>query len=83
MLKKKKKKNVLSKNIQIRVDWGHKLVPEGLGNFSLDLLDELFSDISSTKTDISNLHSRKLLEITAKAKNVTRSAYQDKRSFNT
>ena len=43
------KKNVISKNIWIRVDWSHKLVPEGLGNCSFDLLAELCSDISSTK----------------------------------
>ena len=38
---------VVSKNMWIRVDWSHKLVPEGL-----DLLAELCSDISSTKRDL-------------------------------
>ena len=47
------KKYVVSKNIWIRVDWSHKLVPEGLGNCSFDLLAELCSDISSTKRDLS------------------------------
>ena len=47
------KKYVVSKNIWIRVDWSHKLVPEGLGNGSFDLLAELCSDISSTKRDLS------------------------------
>ena len=46
-------KNVVSKNIWIRVDWSHKLVPEGLGNCSFDLLAEVCSDISSTKRDLS------------------------------
>ena len=44
---------VVSKNIWIRVDWSHKLVPEGLGNCSFDLLAEVCSDISSTKRDLS------------------------------
>ena len=47
------KKYVVSKNIWIRVDWSHKLVPEGLGNCSFDLLAEVCSDISSTKRDLS------------------------------
>ena len=47
------KKIVVSKKIRIRVDWSHKLVPEGLGNCSFDLLAELCSDISSTKRDLS------------------------------
>ena len=47
------KKNVISKNIWIRVDWSHKLVPEGLGNCSFDLLAEHCSDISSTKRHLS------------------------------
>ena len=47
------KKYVASKNIWIRVDWSHKLVPEGLGNCSFDLLAEVCSDISSTKRDLS------------------------------
>ena len=46
------KKYVVSKNIWIRVDWSHKLVPEGLGNCSFDLLAEVCSDISSTKRDL-------------------------------
>ena len=41
------KKYVVSKNIWIRVDWSHKLVPGGL-----DLLAELCSDISSTKREL-------------------------------
>ena len=40
------KKYVVSNNIWICVDWSHKLVPEGLGNCSFDLLAELCSDIS-------------------------------------
>ena len=47
------KKNVISKNVWIRVDWSHKLVPEGLGNCSFDLPAELCSDISSTKRHLS------------------------------
>ena len=47
------KKNVISKNISIPVNWSHKLVPEGLGNCSFDLLAELCSDISSTKRHLS------------------------------
>ena len=62
---------VVSKNIWIRVDWSHKLVPEGLGNCSFDLLVELCSDISSTKRDLSLTY------------NLTRSVYQRKCSFNT
>ena len=46
------KKYVVSKNIWIRVDWSHKLVPEGLGNCSFDLLAEVCSDISLTKRDL-------------------------------
>ena len=34
------------------MDWSHKLVPEGLGNCSFDLLSEVCSDISSTKRDL-------------------------------
>ena len=49
----RKKKYVFSKNIWIRVDWSHKLVPEGLGNCSFDLLAELCSDIFSTKRHLS------------------------------
>ena len=74
------KKYVVSKIIWIRVDWSHKLVPEGLGNCSFDLLAEVCCDISLTKRDL--LPSRNLLEITA-TYNLTRSAYQDKCSFNT
>ena len=47
------KKYVFSKNIWIRVDWSHKLVPEGLGNCSFDLLAELCSDKSSKKRHLS------------------------------
>ena len=47
------KKYLVSKNMWICVDWSHKLVPEGLGNCSFDLLSELCSDISSTKRHLS------------------------------
>ena len=53
------------------MDWSHKLVPEGHGNCSFDLLAELCSDISSTKRDLSLTY------------NLTRSVYQRKCSFNT
>ena len=75
----KKKKIVVS--IRIGVDWGYKLVPEGFGNCSFDLLAELSSDISSTKRNIS-LTFKKSTKKTA-TNNVTRSAYQEKCSFNT
>ena len=50
------------------MDWGYKLVPEGFGNCSFDLLAELSSDISSTKRNISltfKKSTKKLLLITS------------------
>ena len=41
------------KYIWIRVDGGYKLVPEGLGNCSFDLLDELCCAKSATKRNLS------------------------------
>ena len=41
------------KDIRIGVDWGFKLLPEVLGNCSFVLLDELCSDKSADKRDLS------------------------------
>ena len=43
------------------MDRGHKLVPEGLGNCSFDLLAELCSDKSAAKRNLSLTFKKKVM----------------------
>ena len=75
------KKYVVSKNIWISVDWTINWYLKDL--VTVPLICWLRSAlIYLQQKEISHLHSRNLLEITA-TYNLTRSAYQDKCSFNT